>query len=328
MRATSRYVLLPAFVVAVCFFIRESFTISAMGVQQQFPFGVATVLVGFFLGFRAGLMMLLMTGLSVYLWGTHPNAQYPLALPINLVLALPALAVSAYIRRLLNEQRSQREMLGDFIAILAHEVRTPLSTIKMAAENLQESHSDAFAMRRAGNLLLASERIEDVISRCVDTDLMELNEICPKLKALDLMPFLRDRIDLSVDPDRIIFDCQFSKFIITDPFLYGAVISNLLENALKYSLNHSHVTLLVFEQSKRGRRGVMVRCENFIAPRTAPDPKKLFRKYYRSDSVAFLPGMGLGLWYSNQIVNALSGSIGAEIKPSKVAFSVWVPCEP
>ncbi|MEN9681418.1 MAG: hypothetical protein RLZZ627_1311 [Pseudomonadota bacterium] len=325
--AVTRYVLLPALIVVVCFFIRESFTVKLMGIQQQFPFGLAIVLASFFLGFRSGLMMLLMTGLSVYLWGTQPNPEYPLALPINLVLAIPVLAVSAYIRRLLNEQRAQRELLGDFIAILAHEVRTPLSTIKMAAENLQEDQGDEYLSRRAMNLLLASERIEDVISRCIDTDLMELNEISPKLKEIDLKSFLQDRVDFSVAPERIIFDCQFSSSILTDPFLYGTVISNLIENAIKYSLRNSQVALQVFEQFKRGRRGVMVRCENYIDPRIAPDPKKLFRKYYRSDSIAFLPGMGLGLWYSNQIINVLSGYIGAEIKPSMVAFSVWIPCE-
>lgn len=327
MLSVNRYILLPALIVAVCFFIREHFTIPAMGIQQQFPFGIALVLTGFLLGFRSGLMMLVMTGLSVYLWGTHPNPDYPLALPINLAMAIPVLALSACIRRLLNDQRAQREMLSDFIAILAHEVRTPLSTIKMAAENLHEDKHDEYSSRRAGNLLLASEQIEDVISRCIDADLLELNKISPKLSSFNLEPFIKDRIDFSVAPERIVFDCQSTASIVTDSFLYGTVISNLLENALKYSLRSSHVVLIVFEQMKRGRRGVTVRCENQIDPSTAPDPKKLFRKYYRSERVAFLPGMGLGLWYSNQIVNALSGFIGAEITSSMVTFSVWIPCE-
>jgi signal transduction histidine kinase len=298
-----------------------------MGLQQQFPFGIGLVMVGFFLGFRSGLVMLLMTGLSVYLWGTHSSSAYPLALPINVMLAIPVLAVSAYIRALLNEQRVQREMLGDFIAILAHEVRTPLSTIKMAAENLQEHEQDEFSSKRGKNLILAAERIEDVVSRCMDTDLFELKELRPKYQKLDLKPFLQERIDLSVDPDRVTLDCKFSESIMTDPFLFGAVISNLLENALKYSLKDSQVGLNVFEKIKRGRKGVNVSCENFIDPIVAPDPKKLFRKYYRSEKVSFHPGMGLGLWFSKEVIHALSGFIGSKIRVNKVIFWVWVPCK-
>lgn len=328
MSSMTRYVFLPAIAVVLCFLIRESFTVSAMGIQQQFPFGVAVVLVGFFLGFRSGLMMLLMTGLSIYFWGTHPGPEYPLALPLNVVLAIPALAVSASIRRLLNEQTELREMQADFIAILAHEVRTPLSTIKMAGENLQEHQSDEFSSRRGNHLILAAERIEDVVSRCMDVDLLELRKLRPKFEAIDLRAFFQDRIDLSVDPDRIALDCQISGSILSDPFLYGTVISNLLENALKYSLSGSQVSLMVREQFKRGSRGVKFRCENFINPDMAPDPRKLFRKYYRAESMSFLPGMGLGLWFSARIIQALSGSIGSEVTSTKVAFWVWVPCKP
>lgn len=328
LKPVTRYLLLPAMIVAVCFFIRESFTVSAMGVQQQFPFGIAVILVGFFLGFRSGLMMLFMTGLSVSLWGTYPNSQYSLALPINIVFAIPALGVTALIRRLLNDQSAQREMLADFIAILAHQVRTPLSTIKMAAENLQENQSNQFDVGRGNNLMLASETIEDVISRCVDADRLELKELRPKHQEFHLRAFLQDRIDLSIDPERIALDCQVSAPIETDPFLYGTVISNLLENALKYSLKYSQVGLMASEQFKRGRRGVNLSCENFIDPRNAPDSKKLFRKYYRSKNVAYMPGLGLGLWFSKRIIEALSGFIGSKIERSKVTFCVWIPFKP
>lgn len=249
-----RWILLPLIVVAACFFVRESFTVSVMGVQQQFPFGLALVLVGFFLGLGPGFVTLFMAGISVSLWGTTPGQHYPLAVLANMSLGVPVIFISSWIRSLLNNERIQRQALSDFVAIIAHEVRTPLSTITLAAENSINYFNNYLAEESARNIILASGRIESVISKAIDADVSEITKFTASHEEISLRPFLENLIALTSHPDRIRLDCPLSPIITTDPYLFGTAISNVLDNAIKYALNDTDISLIAREDSRYTRR--------------------------------------------------------------------------
>lgn len=320
-----RWIVLPTIVVAASFFVRESFTVSVMGVQQQFPFGVALIFVGFFLGFGPGFVMLFMTGISVTLWGTTPGQEYPLAVLTNMGLAVPVLWVSSWIRSLINRERVQRQALSDFVAIIAHEARTPLSTITVATENTINYCNHQLSEESARNILLATGRIENVISRAIDADISEITTFSVQYEETSLKPFLEKLIKEASDPDRINFQCSSPIIIATDPYLLGTVVSNLLDNAIKYSLENTHVALIARDESRYGRKGLAIDCENWIDPANTPDTSRLFSKYYRLNRVSFKPGMGLGLWFSKLMIEAFSGTLEASFNSSRVTFHLWIP---
>lgn len=320
-----RWTVLPTLVVGASFFVRETFTVSVMGVQQQFPFGVALIIVGFFLGFGPGLVMLVMTGVSVSLWGTTPGQQYPLAVLTNMGLAVPVLWLSSWIRSLINSERAQRQALSDFVAIIAHEVRTPLSTITVATENTINYFNNHLAEESARNILLATGRIKNVISKAVDADISEITTFTVQHEEINLKPFLEKLIKVTPDPDRIHFQCGSPTIISTDPYLFGTVISNLLDNAIKYSIKDTPVTLIAREDSRYGRKGLAIDCENWIDPANTPDESRLFSKYYRHNRVSFKSGMGLGLWFSKLMIDVLSGTLEPSIDSSRVTFHLWIP---
>ena len=299
-----------------------------MGLQQQFPFGPALILVGFFLGLGPGFVMLFLSGISVWLWGTTPGQQYPLAVLANMSLAVPVLFVSAWIRTLINNERHQRQALSDFVAIIAHEVRTPLSTITIAAENSINYFKNHLPEESARNIILASGRIENVIAKAVDADISEITKFTARPEEISLQPFLEKLIKATSDPDRIRLECPSSPIITTDPYLFGTAVSNLLDNAIKYSSMNTPVRLVAQEDSRYGRQGIAIACENWIDPPHAPDASRLFSKYYRLSSVSFQPGMGLGLWFSKLMIDTLSGTIEPRIEPSRVTFQLWIPANP
>lgn len=323
-----RWIVLPTLIVAACFFVRETFTISVMGVQQQFPFGVALIFVGFFLGFGPGLVMLAMTGVSVSLWGTTPGPKYPVAVLTNMGLAVPVLWVSSWIRSLINSERAQRQALSDFVSIIAHEVRTPLSTITVATEISMNYSKNYLPEESARNILSATGRIEEVISKAIDADISEITTFAARNEELILNQFMERLIKGTSDPNRIKLQCPLSTVIATDPYLFGTVISNLLDNAIKYSLENTDVSLIARENARYGRKGVAIACENLIDPANSPDVSKLFRKYYRVNRVSFHSGMGLGLWFSKLMMDELSGLIEASVESSRVTFYLWIPSRP
>lgn len=323
-----RWIVLPSLVVAVCFFVRESFTVSMMGVQQQFPFGPALILVGFFLGLGPGFVMLVLSGITVRLWGTTPGQQYPLAVLANMSLAVPVLCISSWIRTLINNERVQRQALSDFVAIVAHEVRTPLSTITVATENSLYYYNNQLPEESAKNILLAAGRIENVISKAIDADIAEITSFTARYEEINLKPFLEKLIKVTLDPERITLQCPSSPLFATDPYLLGTAISNLLDNAIKYSLDDTDVSLIARQDARHGQKGIAITCENWIDPANTPDASRLFRKYYRLNRVSFQSGMGLGLWFSKLMIDALSGSLEPSINSSRVAFHLWIPCQP
>lgn len=328
LRPVIRWVVLPVLVVAACFFVRETVTVSIMGLQQQFPFGPALILVGFFLGLGPGFVMLILSGITVWLWGTTPGPDYPFAVPVNMSLAVPVLYVSAWIKKLMDNERMQRQALSDFVAVIAHEVRTPLSTITVATENSMNYFKNHLSEESARNILLATDQIESVISKAIDADLSEITAFTARPEEIGFKPFLEKLIKASSDPDRIKLQCAMPAIISTDPYLLGTVISNLLDNAIKYGLPDTDISLIARTGSRYGRKGLEIACENRIDPTNAPDASRLFSKYYRLNSVSFQPGMGLGLWFSKLMMDALSGNIEPRIEPSRVTFHLWIPDTP
>jgi two-component system sensor histidine kinase SenX3 len=113
---------------------------------------------------------------------------------------------------------------------------------------------------------------------------------------------------------------------LSDEQMLLAIVSNLLDNALKYSLDDSIVRLSARATHRSGRQGVVVCVVNEVGVAGRPDETRLFEKYHRGERARHRSGSGLGLYLSNR----LAARIGAELRlrpegGSLVCFELWVP---
>ncbi|MEG0375354.1 MAG: ATP-binding protein [Raoultibacter sp.] len=220
----------------------------------------------------------------------------------------------------------------EFISDVAHELRTPLTAIRGNAEMLLDSDlppelhekfchiiiTESERLGRLSNDLLTLQRIEDD-TMILDFQRVDLKSLClGVLDALD--PILRSRGALT----EIIGEAPD---VLGNPDRLKQVVSNLIENASRFIQPGGTVTVELF--GLRGNSVIAVKDdgEGF----GDIDPKRLFDRFYRTDSSRSrgTGGTGLGLAIVKSIVDAHDGTVEAINLPNGGAcFIVAIPSIP
>jgi signal transduction histidine kinase len=220
----------------------------------------------------------------------------------------------------LESQRAINLEQRHFISMLAHELKTPLSVVRLSLGSGAASPSMA---------KYADQAVVDmngIIERCVKA--LQLENESPVVYREPCDPLaesvaLRGRLE---EPERlVVISSADLEGFQTDPGLFKMILGNLLDNALKYGEPLSPVTLSFEEEFHKGMRGVAMRVANAPGPAGFPDPKKVFQKFYRSVGAQRSPGAGLGLFLVQGLTRLLGGWITYFRRGEAAVFSVWLP---
>jgi signal transduction histidine kinase len=294
-----------------------------------FPYYPAAVIVSIFYGWLAGILTAILTCLLlIYRNSGFSEGQGWPAYAIFLGMAVVTSAIIELLRRARDRERQRRLAQSNFVAMLAHEIKTPLAAIQMAAGSLARGLDSVGAQARLHNVNRAVEDIAAIVDRCMEADRIDQSVLKPQAEPIVLKERLTEILSSTFAPDRIDFRCEEVPAISTDPMLLQRIMVNLVDNALKYSPAGSRITVSVATERHRGREGVALVCGNPVGSAGAPDPREVFQKYYRAPEAQALSGAGLGLWLVKRIVELLSGTIRFESGDGKVSFSVWLPLSP
>ncbi len=106
--------------------------------------------------------------------------------------------------------------------------------------------------------------------------------------------------------------------------LLRIILSNLVDNALKYGAPESSVEVSLTTASDPGAEAC-IEVSNLIGPAGAPDGARLFEKYYRSDRAQSVNGSGLGLYLSAQLAALIDATLRYRSEQGKVVFSLHMP---
>jgi two-component system sensor histidine kinase KdpD len=213
---------------------------------------------------------------------------------------------------------------------LAHEFKTPLSTILAAAGALREGAAlGPHHCEMAETVELEAARLGRLTSRLIRTARLEREEVKPWMELIDLSAVIGDTVDQynRLSPDRrisVMKQCDSSE-VNADPELLRLAVSQLLDNACKYSSPGSTVTLSI----TRDHDCLAVRVLSRGNPIPASERSKIFDRFYRGmDARHVTSGTGLGLYVARKIALALGGSLDldAEIGPTEgSSFRLMLP---
>ena len=222
--------------------------------------------------------------------------------------------------RLLSEKRQEQ---GQFMAMLVHELKTPLSVIRMV---LGGSGIETKLREAAGR---AVRNMSDVIERCRQAEMVEdLDLHTSKFESVDLNRFAIELINEREMGRRVKLDTRFPVTVRSDPTLVKVVLSNLLDNANRYSPAGSPVTLRLAPETQQGIKGVRLIVSNLANPGSLPDADRVFNKYYRHASAQRDTGSGLGLFLVRELSERLGGWVRYTPPNSDdptLSFAVWLP---
>lgn len=214
-------------------------------------------------------------------------------------------------RRVEQETRSKNQH-RQFIAILTHELRTPLAVIDSAVqslEHLQQTENDDIQLRHQ-RIRRSVGRINGLVKQFLANDRIDDTRLSAHQVPLDATDLARLALQsCAEDAERVLLQAADSVPCWGDSALVQLALVNLLDNALKYSPPDSPVEFQVEAMVHRGMPGVAWTVADQgtgIAPenRTA-----VFNKYVRGSGHAHVAGTGLGLYLVQRIAELHGGSV-------------------
>ena len=194
---------------------------------------------------------------------------------------------------------------------LAHEFKTPLSTILAAAGSLRDGGSlGPHQLDMAETVESEAARLGRLTSRLIRTARLEREEVKPWMELIDLASVLSDTVDQYTKFSTghtisVVNECDSSE-VNADPELLRLAVSQLLDNACKYSAPESTVTLHIAREGD----AIAVRVLSKGNPIPLHERSKIFDRFYRGmDSRHVTSGSGLGLYVARKIALALGGNL-------------------
>jgi two-component system phosphate regulon sensor histidine kinase PhoR len=271
---------------------------------------------------------------SIELNNIRPLMLKRIAAEIFFSLILTATIATAFAFMYRNIRSQQRLVLSknEFINNVTHELKTPVATVSVALEAIQNFNaSDNPALAKEYLEIARREltRLNDITDRILRTSVLD-NEIAITKERCDFDDLIRKvisdkKIIFEQRSARVQYEKSGSDFSLQcDPYQLYQMIENLVDNALKYSPDMPVLTINL--DGSEAALVFTISDEGIGIPAEYQD--KIFEKFFRvpSGDVHNIKGYGLGLSYVDNLVRSLGGSIALQSAIEKgTTFKISFP---
>ncbi len=229
------------------------------------------------------------------------------------------------------ELEAERIALGEqrqFLGLVSHELRTPLSIIDGAAQLiLLTAPQQSPCLTQAERIRSATLRLSELIDGCLTDDRLSTSGWRPDLREQDIVPLVQSAIRQSqAKAQGHIFETVLESSPLQyscDPTLITIMLSNLLDNAMKYSPDGGTIVLAA---SCRENGSILVEISDQGIGIPPDQTDKIFNRFHRTWQIPGVPGAGLGLSLVRRIAEIHGGSVVCRSIPgSGSTFTVTLP---
>lgn len=221
---------------------------------------------------------------------------------------------------------------NEFISIAAHELKTPLTSVKAAAQMLLRRYERqgtlewAQAERGLQAIERQTDRMTRLITHLLDTARLQIGRITlePALtNVTELVQEVVEQTTVRLKPDQIVLLAPEQVWASVDRLRVEQVMTNLLDNAIKFSPAGEHIDVDISCPTNESVR-LAVRDHGIgVAPQHRAH---LFERFYQAHAISNQSGLGLGLYISREIIELHGGTITVDFPPDGgTCFVVTLP---
>lgn len=249
------------------------------------------------------------------------------------IVTLIVFSFFAYSVWTIMRQKRLGEMKNDFIGNMTHELKTPISTIALSSEVIADPDiiNQPERLRNYAEIIRTeNDRLRTQVERVLQLSTLDKGDLHLKHEVVDMHKVMRDvvasfRVQLAGRDGRVDVREGAERALVTgDPVHLSNAVTNLVDNAVKYSPDRPQVTISSSNDGDRLRiavkdRGIGIKRE---------DLRHIFERFYRvhTGNVHNVKGFGLGLHYVDAIVRAHGGHVTVESEPGKGStFTLELP---
>jgi len=232
-------------------------------------------------------------------------------------------------------QKKISEMKSDFVNNITHEFKTPIATISLASEMLLKPSvlaSEAKARKYAGIIYDENIRLRNQVEHVLQLAVLDRGIYDLKYKSIDIHQLIykvTESYQLLIKEKNGLLKLQLNATNFqsyADDMHIENIITNLLDNANKYSAVNPDITISTFNRNDH----IVVAIEDKGIGISKENQKHIFRKMFRvhTGNVHDVKGFGLGLYYVKRMVEAHNGNINLHSEPGKGSrFEISLPLD-
>jgi len=204
------------------------------------------------------------------------------------------------------------EMKSEFVSLVSHELRAPLTTLNGGLE-LAMQNADSLpdlARRTLETMVGESQRLTQLVQRILDVSRLEAGKLEINLGPVALRPLMEQAANVVLTSKGRTVEWKFTDNlppVWADEIHLEEIVRNLMRNADKYSPPEAPIHLCACQQGERVRISV----KDHGAGITQEAQEHIFEQFSRAHKgESAPPGWGLGLYFARKLIEAQGGSIG------------------
>ncbi len=235
-----------------------------------------------------------------------------------------------YLLKIINSQKKIDTIKNDLISNITHEFKTPITTISSAIEGIRVFNKQNDTEKTTRYLDISQQqlsKLETMVEKILETATLQTNQLQLTKTAVNVGQLIHGIIqkfqEISPDNSFISDNIQSETIINVDSFHFENVITNLIDNAIKYGGNQITINVENFDKT----------IEILIADNGKKIEKvhqnKIFDQFYRiqTGNVHNIKGFGIGLYYAKQIIEKHHGKLTMVPNQAETIFKITLPNE-
>lgn len=250
---------------------------------------------------------------------------------LSLIIFSIVIGLLYYSIKSLITQKKIADIKTDFVNNITHELKTPLATLTLATKMLKKDEvkkQSQFLDNTINTIERQNKRLQKLIDQVLSNSL-GYHDILLNKELVVIHEYINtvlDDFELSIKSENVVLNRTFSgekKHISMDKFYMTTALLNILENAVKYGGEN---VIIDFNTDSKTLLKISIK-DNGLGI-SDKDQKLIFDKFFRAGNkeIHNVKGLGLGLYYTNQIIKAHNGTIKLESKEgSGTTFILNIP---
>ncbi len=287
---------------------------------------------GAFSATAASSFLMPQSKLTVYFNNTTPLILHrnAVSLILTFILIASIIGILLYLLKIIKDQKQLAEIKNDLISNITHEFKTPLATISVALEGIEQFNQANDRDKTRKYIAMSGEQVKKLthmVDKLLETASLDSQNLALNKKSVDLVSILTKS---AIVPEAFIhtqkqisFKSQLETCIIqADQFHLENVIHTLIDNAFKYGGSQIYITL------DKDQNNTFIKINDTGMNLTKFHATRIFDKFYRvpTGNHHDTKGFGIGLYYAKNIVEKHDGELTVSLSEG-TTFTINLPNE-